>query len=217
MVVDVFSLAATRQVDVSHEHIARIHRLPIARIGPSTAAPAQVPGVVVAIAWIATPARIVVQHEQLLRGRQSPGHSRSGDATAVVTKWGQTCAVLGGTQLPPPRKSGRKIRRNRLGWFRVAWSDHPPEPKAAGSNPAGRATPLRRRGRARQFLVLAQERYASREQVRILPGAPLFGSRGDKLGTIVWKIRDAGTAEARAPASSSPSNPLRNSSSVTFR
>jgi hypothetical protein len=41
--------------------------------------------------------------------------------------------------LPPTRKSGRKIRWNRREWCPVGGWDHPPEPKAAGSNPAGRA------------------------------------------------------------------------------
>ena len=57
--LDVLSFGATRQADVVHEHVARVHAFPIARVGPSTAASAQVTRVVVAIARIVAPSRIV--------------------------------------------------------------------------------------------------------------------------------------------------------------
>jgi hypothetical protein len=58
MRVDVLALTTAWQVDPPHEHIARIDRIAIARIGTSTAALAHIPGVVVAIAGVVTPARI---------------------------------------------------------------------------------------------------------------------------------------------------------------
>jgi hypothetical protein len=56
----VLSFEATRQVDVLHEHVARIHTLPIARIGTSSAAAAKITRIVVAIAWIVALSGIVV-------------------------------------------------------------------------------------------------------------------------------------------------------------
>jgi hypothetical protein len=32
VIVDVLSFEATRQVDVLHEHVARVHALPVARV-----------------------------------------------------------------------------------------------------------------------------------------------------------------------------------------
>jgi selenophosphate synthetase-related protein len=62
VVVDVLSFEATRQVDVLHEHVPRVNALPIAWIGASTAASAQVTRVVVAIPGIVAPSRIVTSH-----------------------------------------------------------------------------------------------------------------------------------------------------------
>ena len=42
--------------------------------------------------------------------------------------------------MPPTREEAHKIRRNRLGWCQAVWFRHPPEPKATGSNPVGRAS-----------------------------------------------------------------------------
>ena len=62
VIVDVLSLEATRQVNVLHEHIARVHALAIARIGSAAAASTQVTAVLVAIPWIVAPSRIVTSH-----------------------------------------------------------------------------------------------------------------------------------------------------------
>jgi len=62
VMVNVLSFEATRQVDVLHKHVARVHALSIAGIRTSTAAWAQVARVVLAIARIAAPSRIVVMH-----------------------------------------------------------------------------------------------------------------------------------------------------------
>jgi hypothetical protein len=84
VIVDVLSFEATRQADVLHEHVARVNALPIAWIGASTAASAQVTGVVVAIAWIVAPSGIVAKlatvHPLETRKRGPPrgGESREG-------------------------------------------------------------------------------------------------------------------------------------------
>ncbi len=63
---DALAFRAARQLEVAREHIARIERLALARIGqPSAAALAQLATVVVAVAWVITPTRIEV-HRHLL-------------------------------------------------------------------------------------------------------------------------------------------------------
>jgi hypothetical protein len=63
VIMDVLAFEAARQVDVLHEDVARINALPIAWIGTSTAASAQVTRVVVAIARIVAPSGIVASHD----------------------------------------------------------------------------------------------------------------------------------------------------------
>jgi hypothetical protein len=58
VIVDVFAFEATRQVDVFHEPVARVHALPVAPICTAAAAAAEVAGVVIAITRVVTPARI---------------------------------------------------------------------------------------------------------------------------------------------------------------
>src|SRR5690242_7103979 len=62
VIVDVLSFEATRQVDVLHEHVARVNALAIARIGTTTTASAQVARVLGGISWIVAPSRIVASH-----------------------------------------------------------------------------------------------------------------------------------------------------------
>jgi hypothetical protein len=74
MIVDMLSFEATRQVDVFHEHVARVHALPVTWVGTAATAAAEIAGVVVAITRIVTPARVV---EHRAPPSETPAFSRS--------------------------------------------------------------------------------------------------------------------------------------------
>ena len=126
VVVNVFSFEATRQVDVLHEHVARVNALPIAWIGASTAASAQVTRVVVAIAWSVAPSRIVASHDAPPRDEQTLANqggrkSRREAPDFAGTNRGQSGAVSGGRGLPPDHESPNKYGPCCLVLSRVVW------------------------------------------------------------------------------------------------
>src|SRR6185436_5242000 len=96
---DTLTFLAARQLEVAREHIARVQRLALARIGqPSAAALAQLATVIVAVAWVITPTRIEVHSylrlETLLRERTENGDLRR---LQNVSKTPVECGGLAGT------------------------------------------------------------------------------------------------------------------------
>jgi hypothetical protein len=67
-VVDVFAVKSTWQIDVVRKHVAGIHLLALA--GVSSAA-TKIARVVIAIAGIAAPARVVIEHRTSLAALRS--------------------------------------------------------------------------------------------------------------------------------------------------
>ena len=59
VVVDVLSFEATRQVDVFHEHVAQVGALTLTRVRAAATPAAEIARVVVTIAGILTPTRVV--------------------------------------------------------------------------------------------------------------------------------------------------------------
>jgi len=62
VIVDVLSFEATRQVDVLHEHVARVHALSVTWIRTAAATAAEIARTAVAIPGIVAPSRIVTSH-----------------------------------------------------------------------------------------------------------------------------------------------------------
>src|SRR5436190_18568278 len=92
---DTLAFPAARQLEVAHEHVARIEWLALARIGqPSAAALAQLAtllrqgfgaqAVVVAVAWVVTPTRIEVH--SYLRFESASEGAETGRGLAAVSK-----------------------------------------------------------------------------------------------------------------------------------
>jgi hypothetical protein len=75
--VNVLAVQAAREIDVRHEHVARVHALPLAWVGAAATATAEIARTIIAIAGIISPTS-VVEHEarpsndSVFRSRRRP-------------------------------------------------------------------------------------------------------------------------------------------------
>jgi hypothetical protein len=74
VIVDVLSFEATRQADVLHEHIARVHAFSVAWVRTAAATAAEIARTAVAIPWIVAPSGIVTSHGAPPEDAQAPAN-----------------------------------------------------------------------------------------------------------------------------------------------
>ena len=145
VIVDVLSFEATRQADVLHEHIARVHAFSVAWVRTAAATAAEIARTAVAIPWIVAPSRIVTSHGAPPEDAQPPANQggrkwRREPPDFAGTNRGQSGAVSGGRGLPPDHESPNKNGSGCLVLSRVVWLCAAHNPKVAGSNPAPATT-----------------------------------------------------------------------------